>query len=140
MLEDINNILNTGDIPNLYDVSDIEEISKSMKNIAQEKNVEFTPANIMNLFLSIIKQKAHIICALSPMKETFRIFLRNFPSLVNCTTIDFYQEWPTEALIGVAKVKMRSNDSDYEKNKDLYENIANVMSKIHKSIELYCVD
>jgi len=135
MLEDINNILNTGDIPNLYDLNDIEEINRSMKNVAQEKGVEQTPANILNLFLNIIKQKSHIICALSPMKETFRIFLRNFPSLVNCTTIDFYQEWPVEALIGVALVKMKLNDHEFDKHKELNENIANVMSMIHKSIE-----
>lgn len=29
--------------------------------------------------------------------------MRNFPSLVNCTTIDWFSEWPRDALDSVAK-------------------------------------
>lgn len=29
-------------------------------------------------------------------------FLRQYPALVNCTTIDWFHEWPKEALLEVA--------------------------------------
>ena len=38
----------------------------------------------------------------SPIGEIFRARLRQFPSLVNCCTIDWFSEWPEEALQSVA--------------------------------------
>jgi dynein heavy chain, axonemal len=32
--------------------------------------------------------------------------LRNYPSLINCCTIDWVDKWPEEALMGVAKMKL----------------------------------
>ena len=39
---------------------------------------------------------------LSPIGSGFRNRLRQFPSLVNCTTIDWFHQWPAEALRQVA--------------------------------------
>lgn len=39
----------------------------------------------------------------SPIGSSLRGRLRNFPSLVNCTTIDWFSEWPKDALESVAK-------------------------------------
>ena len=38
----------------------------------------------------------------SPIGEIFRARLRQFPSLVNCCTIDWFSAWPEEALRSVA--------------------------------------
>lgn len=38
----------------------------------------------------------------SPVGEVFRARLRQFPSLVTCCTIDWFSEWPEEALQAVA--------------------------------------
>jgi hypothetical protein len=38
----------------------------------------------------------------SPLGEVFRARLRQFPALVNCCTIDWFSEWPAEALRSVA--------------------------------------
>ena len=42
----------------------------------------------------------------SPIGEVFRSRLRQFPSLVTCCTIDWFSEWPEEALYSVAKSYM----------------------------------
>lgn len=42
-----------------------------------------------------------VIC-MSPVGEDFRRRLRTFPSLVNCTTIDWFLPWPEEALVSTA--------------------------------------
>ena len=38
----------------------------------------------------------------SPIGDAFRERLRQFPSLVNCCTIDWFSEWPNDALEAVA--------------------------------------
>lgn len=40
--------------------------------------------------------------AFSPLGDSFRNRIRNFPSLVNCTSIDWFSEWPKDALESVA--------------------------------------
>jgi hypothetical protein len=42
-----------------------------------------------------------VLC-FSPIGESFRQRIRMFPSLVNCCTIDWFREWPDEALRSVA--------------------------------------
>ena len=39
----------------------------------------------------------------SPIGEVFRSRLRQFPSLITCCTIDWFSEWPDEALQSVAR-------------------------------------
>jgi dynein heavy chain len=51
-----------------------------------------------------------MIIAMSPLGDLFTNRLRMFPSLINCCTIDWFTEWPEEALIGVGKGQL----VDYE--------------------------
>ena len=48
--------------------------------------------------ISSVKSSPHY----SPIGEVFRSRLRQFPSLVTCCTIDWFSEWPDEALKSVA--------------------------------------
>ena len=36
----------------------------------------------------------HVVLAFSPIGEAFRRRLRMFPSIVNCSTIDWFLPWP----------------------------------------------
>ena len=42
------------------------------------------------------------LSSFSPIGEVFRARLRQFPSLVTCCTIDWFSEWPEQALVSVA--------------------------------------
>lgn len=49
-----------------------------------------------------VRANLHIVLCMSPIGENFRNRLRQYPALVNCTTIDWFCEWPKEALLEVA--------------------------------------
>lgn len=63
---------------------------------------------IVSLLLSLLNfiYGTLLLCADSPIGETFRDRLRMFPSLVNCCTIDWFSAWPDEALQSVARSYM----------------------------------
>jgi len=59
--------------------------------------------NMFQQYLGRLKKNIHMVIAMSPLGEIFRARIRRFPSLVTCTTIDWFSEWPEEALLGVGR-------------------------------------
>ena len=47
---------------------------------------------------------------MSPVGSCFRQRCRMFPSLVNCCTIDWFTEWPEEALLSVSQTAFEHVD------------------------------
>ncbi|EDV21418.1 uncharacterized protein TRIADDRAFT_60039 [Trichoplax adhaerens] len=114
-LEDINTLLNTADIPNLYDAEERAEIIDKMQKVAQERGVKVevaTQSSMYNLFIERIRQNLHIVIAMSPIGDTFRNRLRMFPSLINCCTINWFQVWPEDALEMVANYYLDDVEMD----------------------------
>ena len=58
------------------------------------------------IFLKKIITNLHVTLTLSPIGSQFRTRLRNFPSLINCCSLDWIDKWPEEALKGVANMKL----------------------------------
>lgn len=54
-------------------------------------------------FVTRVRENLHIVLCMSPIGDTLRVRCRNFPSLINCTTIDWFFAWPEAALISVAE-------------------------------------
>lgn len=104
-LEDINNILNTGEVPNIFPPDEKAEVQDSVRKAAKEENrcLEGTPSQLFAYFVERCQQNLHIVLCFSPIGDSFRNRVRNFPSLVNCTTIDWFSEWPRDALQSVAE-------------------------------------
>uniref|UniRef100_A0A4W5QVG2 Dynein axonemal heavy chain 1 n=1 Tax=Hucho hucho TaxID=62062 RepID=A0A4W5QVG2_9TELE len=101
-LEDVNNILNSGDVPNLYAVDEQERILTAMKPVVQDLGQQPTKANLMAAYIKRVRSNIHTVLCMSPIGEVFRARLRQFPSLVTCCTIDWFSAWPEEALQSVA--------------------------------------
>lgn len=66
---------------------------QAVRPIAQagNKSVEFSPLALFAYFVSRCRENLHIIVAFSPIGEAFRNRLRQFPSLINCCTINWFQ-------------------------------------------------
>ncbi|BFZ08761.1 hypothetical protein BsWGS_11799 [Bradybaena similaris] len=105
-LEDIDALLNSGEVPNLFASDEKAEIMEAVRvaaaKAAGDKNAELSPLALFAFFVSQSRANLHIIIAFSPIGEAFRNRLRQFPSLINCCTIDWFQAWPDDALERVA--------------------------------------
>lgn len=105
-LEDINNLLNSGEVPNLFNNEEKVEIIEKMRQLDRQKDkslqTDGSPVALFNLFVTICKEQFHVILAMSPIGDAFRNRVRKFPSIVNCCTIDWFQAWPKDALLAVA--------------------------------------
>ncbi|XP_039430309.1 dynein axonemal heavy chain 7 isoform X2 [Culex pipiens pallens] len=105
-LEDINNMLNSGEIPNLFTNEEKSEIIEKMRQLDRQKEksqqTDGTPVALFNLFVTIVRDQLHIVLSMSPIGDSFRNRVRKFPSIVNCCTIDWFQPWPKDALVAVA--------------------------------------
>ena len=103
MLEDINNVLNAGEVPNLMRTEDSEEIGTALRPLLlAEGGTTPTKASLNAFFTSRVRANLHLVLAMSPVGEAFRRRLRMFPALVNCCTLDWFREWPVDALTSVA--------------------------------------
>ncbi|XP_053674809.1 dynein axonemal heavy chain 7 [Anopheles nili] len=105
-LEDINNLLNSGEIPNLFTNEEKSEIIEKMRQMDRQKEksqqTDGSLVALFNLFVTIIRDQLHIVLSMSPIGDAFRNRVRKFPSIVNCCTIDWFQSWPKDALTAVA--------------------------------------
>ncbi|KAA0178391.1 hypothetical protein FNF27_00240 [Cafeteria roenbergensis] len=134
-LEDINNLLNSGDVPNLYAVDEMEQIINGVRPFCREAGIIDTRDNIMALYVQRVRERLHIVLAFSPIGSSFRNRCRMFPALVNCCTIDWFSAWPAEALSSVADAFLGKADETLGV-RDYVEPLARMCVTVHKGVEV----
>ena len=125
MLEDLNGISNSGDVPNLYAPEDMVAIVTTCRVECQKKGLPPTKSNIFSQIL--VRRNLHLVVCMSPIGAC----LRMFPALVNCFTIDWFNEWPVEALNSVATAILNEGSLELENLQSLVE----VIKRSHQSFE-----
>ena len=94
-LEDVDSLLNTGEVPNLFAPDERGEIMEAVAGPAQasaeDKNAEFSPLALFAFFVNRCRDNLHVVIAFSPIGDTFRNRIRKFPSMINCCNIDWFQ-------------------------------------------------
>jgi len=101
-LEDTSSLLNNGEVPNLFNAEDKTQILEVCTGPAQAAG-RHGQAEVFSYFTEQCRRNLHLVLALSPIGEAFRRRVRMFPAIVNCCTIDWFSEWPEEALLGVGR-------------------------------------
>ncbi|XP_035825271.1 dynein heavy chain 6, axonemal [Aplysia californica] len=137
-LEDINCILNSGEVPDLFDNEELDGITMELKSAASEAGVPDTRASVYGFFIQRIRQKLHVVLTMSPAGDIFRQRCRMNPALINCCTIDWFDEWTDEAMLSVAEVffadvEFIADEARYDKEA-LKDKVAQICVDIHKSI------
>nr|XP_029134611.1 dynein heavy chain 6, axonemal [Labrus bergylta] len=103
-LEDINNMLNSGEVPNLFEKDELEQVLAVTRPKAKEAGIsEENRDEVFQYFISRVRKNLHIVLCMSPVGDAFRSRCRMFPSIVNCCTIDWFVQWPHEALLSVSQ-------------------------------------
>ena len=118
-LEDINNLLNSGEIPNLFPPEEKTAIIDELSDRAKAAGIPQTREAVYAYFVQLCRQNLHIVLAFSPVGDSFRDRCRQFPSIINCATIDWYNAWPEEALYSVAYRKYEEKADELEIREDL---------------------
>ncbi|CAF4763844.1 unnamed protein product [Pieris macdunnoughi] len=132
-LEDLNNILSSGDVPNIYEAEDLDRIYMSVRHAVMEMSLPATKTNLFACYQRRVRSNLHIVIVMSPVGEIFRARLRQFPSLVNCCTIDWFSEWPRTALDSVA-THFFNNMYELQTTDEVIASMVSVCCFAHQSV------
>uniref|UniRef100_A0A8C5L4X8 Dynein axonemal heavy chain 2 n=1 Tax=Jaculus jaculus TaxID=51337 RepID=A0A8C5L4X8_JACJA len=134
-LEDINNILSSGEVPNLYKPDEFEEIQVQIIEQARAEQVPESSDSLFAYLIERVRNNLHIVLCLSPVGDPFRNWIRQYPALVNCTTINWFSEWPREALLEVAEKYLVGVDLGTQEN--IHRKVAQIFVTMHWSVAQY---
>jgi dynein heavy chain, axonemal len=121
-LEDLHNFLNSGEIPLLFTNEEIAKITGGNSGVVESDKVAD-----WHKFVTSCKNNLTVVICMSPVGGKFRQRVRLFPALVNCTTIDWFLDWPNEGLSSVANFYLMNTS-------DVPENIIKGVSSVCASI------
>lgn len=101
---DIDYLLNSGDIPNLWPIDEKQEILEMVRLVAQggNRNIDISATEVFSFFVNRSHQNLHIILCFDWHGPEFRHCIRKYPSFIDRCTIDVFTEWPTEAMQAIA--------------------------------------
>ena len=66
--------------------------------------------NCWSFFIDRVRRQLKVVLCFSPVGSTLRVRARKFPAIVNCTSINWFHEWPKEALISVSSCSLSKVD------------------------------
>ena len=132
-VEDINNILNSGEVPNLFASDEWERIIAAVTPACTALGIPETRDNVKLHFIERVRHNLHIVLCMSPVGNAFRVRCRQFPSLINCCTIDWYARWPAEALKSVSTQFFEQLDLG-DSGDELRASLCDMCSEIHISV------
>jgi len=99
----INDLLASGSVPGLFDEDMLADIMDGLRNEVKGAGIVDTNDNIMKFFYDRVGKLLKVILCFSPVGDTLRVRARRFPAVTNCTSIDWFHEWPEDALISVSR-------------------------------------
>ena len=99
----VNDLLASGEIPDLLPDDEVENVINGVRNEVKSTGLMDTRENCWKFFIDRVRRLLKVVLCFSPVGNTIRVRSRKFPALTNCTSIDWFHEWPEEALVSVSK-------------------------------------
>ncbi|KAG1666392.1 hypothetical protein FOA52_006501 [Chlamydomonas sp. UWO 241] len=130
-VEDINSLLNSGEITGLFPQDERDRLMADFRPYATSSGIEETRGALWRAFVERVRDNLHLVLAMSPVGGAFRARCRQFPSLINCTTIDWFSAWPGDALLSVS----RSVLAGHSIGSNVEGSVAAACVTVHSSVE-----
>ncbi|XP_071813348.1 dynein beta chain, ciliary-like isoform X2 [Apostichopus japonicus] len=127
----INDLLASGEIPDLFADDEIENIISGLRNEVKSVGLQDTRENCWRFFIDRVRRQLKVVLCFSPVGNTLRVRGRKFPAVTNCTCIDWFHEWPQEALISVSKRFLEDTEL---LEPDSKVSVAEFMAYVHTSV------
>ncbi|XP_039357487.1 dynein heavy chain 17, axonemal isoform X16 [Mauremys reevesii] len=127
----INDLLASGEIPGLFQDDEVENIIGAMRPQVKSLGMQDTRENCWKFFIDKVRRQLKVILCFSPVGSTLRVRARKFPAVVNCTAIDWFHEWPEDALVSVSGRFLEETEGI---EPEVKISISQFMSYVHKTV------
>ncbi|KAF5902959.1 dynein heavy chain 9, axonemal, partial [Clarias magur] len=127
----VNDLLASGEIPELFPDDEVENIISSVRNEVRSLGLLDTRENCWKFFIDRVRRQLKVALCFSPVGNKLRVRSRKFPAVVNCTAIDWFHEWPQEAL---ESVSMRFLQEVEHIEPQVKDSVSKFMAYVHVSV------
>ncbi|XP_063983406.1 dynein beta chain, ciliary [Diachasmimorpha longicaudata] len=127
----INDMLASGEVPDLFPEDEVENIIAGVRNEVKGAGILDTRENCWKFFIDRVRRQLRVVLCFSPVGSTLRVRSRKFPAIINCTAINWFHEWPQEALMSVSK---RFLEELVELPEGFRESAAKFMAHAHTTV------
>jgi dynein heavy chain len=132
----INDMLSSGNIPDLFSREEYDGILGGVRNMAKAAGYADDRDSLFAFFMDRVRKNLHLILCHSPVGDAFRIRGRKFPGLISCMVVDEFHAWPRDALTGVANrflIQLQEKGNITEDS--TLDSVAAHMAEVHISID-----
>ncbi|XP_066917361.1 dynein beta chain, ciliary-like [Clytia hemisphaerica] len=137
----INDLLASGEVPGLFPDDEIENIIGAVRNECKASGIQDTRENCWKFFIDRVRRQLKVVLCFSPVGNTLRIRSRKFPAITNCTAIDWFHEWPEEALFSVSRRFLEETEQVLPEQKDsVAEFLAHCHTCVNEMSEKYLMN
>ena len=126
----INNLLASGEIPDLFTDDEVDNIASMVKNEVKGAGQQDTRENCWKFFIARVRKQLKVVLCFSPVGNTLRVRARKFPAVINYTSINWFHDWPQEALLSVSKKFLGEQECLSE---EVIPSIGDFMAYVHRS-------
>ncbi|XP_071672851.1 dynein axonemal heavy chain 9-like isoform X9 [Patagioenas fasciata] len=127
----VNDFLASGEIPDLFPDDEVENIINSVRNEVKGRGLVDSRETCWKFFIERVRRQLKVVLCFSPVGSKLRVRSRRFPAIVSCTAIDWFQEWPQEALESVSLCFLQETETVEDSVKD---SISKFMAYVHTSV------
>ncbi|KAM9371423.1 dynein axonemal heavy chain 9-like [Phaethornis superciliosus] len=127
----VNDFLASGEIPDLFPDEEVENIISSVRSEVKARGLVDSRENCWKFFIERVRRRMKVALCFSPVGNKLRVCSRRFPAIISCTTMDWFQEWPREALESVSLQFLQETEAVEDSVKD---SISKFMAYVHTSV------
>ncbi|KAF5277248.1 hypothetical protein FQR65_LT00356 [Abscondita terminalis] len=127
----INDMLASGEVPDMFPEDEVENIISGVRNEVKGAGILDTRENCWKFFLDRVRRQLKIVLCFSPVGSTLRVRGRKFPAIVNCAQMNWFHEWPQEALVSVSLKFLQELEV---LPVSLYDPVSKFMANTHSSV------